>query len=250
MPHGRHIYAKASDIAQATMCAYPRYDHALPDWKCVLRCCDDCPCINITYQETDNQNSDTTPSIMFHIYHIIARCTAHGRIPLKYNKTCYMCKQESSSDESRKIYTRKETVITETTISDFNTSLYIPAIQKLAFHLPHVRILGTNHCGEMRRTDFKRRELFQYFLCRCDYDERVVAIFAHQIQSEYYGVNISVSIEGILLEPFSTLPQPNINSTTPSNQRHSVFYSFLSDDSKQYAATTTAHSKHLISFLK
>ena len=74
----------------------------------------------------------------------------------------------------------------ETTISDFCTSIYIPSIQKLAFHLPHVRILGANHCGEMRRTAFKRRELFQYVLFRRDYAERVVASFANQIQSKYY----------------------------------------------------------------
>ena len=71
----------------------------------------------------------------------------------------------------------------ETTISDFHTSFYIPAIQKLAFHLPHLRILGTNHCGELRRTDFKRRELFQDVLCRRYYAERSVARIAHQIQS-------------------------------------------------------------------
>ena len=94
-----------------------------------------------------------------------------------------MCKKESSPDKSTKIYTRKELVMMETTISDFHTSLYIPAIQKLAFHMPHVCIIGTNHCGELRRTAFKRRELFQDVLCRRDYEERVVAIFANQIQS-------------------------------------------------------------------
>ena len=72
----------------------------------------------------------------------------------------------------------------ETTIYDFYTSFYIPAIQKLSFHLPHVRILGTNHCGKMRHTAFKRRELFQDVICRRDYAERVVASFDHQIQSE------------------------------------------------------------------
>ena len=72
--------------------------------------------------------------------------------------------------------------MTETTISDFHTSLYIPAIQKLAFQLPHVRILGTNNCGEMRRTAFKRRELFQDVVCRRDYDDRIVASFANKIQ--------------------------------------------------------------------
>ena len=103
----------------------------------------------------------------------------------------------------------------ETTISDFHTSLYIPAIQKLAFHLPHVRILGTNHCGEMRYTAFKRRELFQYVLCRRNYAERVVESFSNQIKSEYYGGNISVSIEGIALENFSALLKADINTSTP-----------------------------------
>ena len=80
-----------------------------------------------------------------------------------------MCKQESSSDESTKIYTRKDLVMMETTIYGFRTRFYIPTIQKLAFHLPHVRIIGKNHCGEMRRTVFKRRELFQDVICRREY---------------------------------------------------------------------------------
>ena len=80
-----------------------------------------------------------------------------------------MCKQEYPSDEFRKIYARKELVMMETKISDFHTSFYIPAIQKSAFDLSNVHILGTNYCGEMRRTAFKRHELFQDVLCRRDY---------------------------------------------------------------------------------
>ena len=112
---------------------------------------------------------ETTPSIRFHIYPIIGHFTAHGIIPLKDKKICYMYKQESSSDKYTKIYTRKELDMMETTISDFHAIFYIPSIQKLDFHLPHVRILGTNNCGEMKRTAFKRRELFQDFLFRRDY---------------------------------------------------------------------------------
>ena len=52
MPHGRHIYAKEPDTANATICTNPHSDHALPLWKCVLRCCADCPCINLPDQET------------------------------------------------------------------------------------------------------------------------------------------------------------------------------------------------------
>ena len=128
MPHGRHIYAKTFDLEKATMCAYTQSDNALPHCKCALWCCDDCTCINIPDQETDNHNSDTTTSIRFHIYHIIARFTDNGRIPLKDKKICYMCKQESLPDESTKIYTRKNIVIIETKISGFHTSFYIPIV--------------------------------------------------------------------------------------------------------------------------
>ena len=100
MPHGRHIYAKPSDTAKDSMCAYPHSDHALPHWKFVLQCCADCPCINLSDQETYYQYSETTPSIQFHIYHIIARCSAHVIITLKDNKIFHMCRQESLSDES------------------------------------------------------------------------------------------------------------------------------------------------------
>ena len=107
MPHGHHIYSKAYDMERATMWTYPQSDHALPHCKYVLRCCARCTCINLPDQETDRKYEGTTPSIQFHIYHIIGRCTAHGIIPLKDKKICYMCKQEYSSDNYTKIYTRK-----------------------------------------------------------------------------------------------------------------------------------------------
>ena len=69
-------------------------------------------------------------------------------------------------------------------IVDFHTSVYIPYIQNLTFHLQHVRILGTNHCGNTRRELFKRLSVKQDVLSPCDYYERVVASFSHQIQSE------------------------------------------------------------------
>ena len=87
-------------------------------------------------------------------------------------------------------------------------------------------------------------------LCCHDYAERVVASFPHQIQSKYYGGNISKPIECIALEHFSALPQTEINSSTKVCPRHAVFHYFLSDYIKQDAATTTAHRKCLIEMLK
>ena len=90
MTHGSHIYAKTSDMENETMCTYTQSDYAIPHWKCILWCCADCPCINIPDQKTPKKHDEKTPSIRFHIYHIIARCTDHGRIPLKDKKqvTC------------------------------------------------------------------------------------------------------------------------------------------------------------------
>ena len=114
-------------------------------------------------------------------------------------KSCRWFQQDTTSVQSTKIYARKELVMMETIISNFQTSFFITAIQKLAFHIPPVQILGTNHCGYSRQTAFKCLESYQDVLCHRDYAERLVAIFSNQIQSEYYGVNRSVSIEGITL---------------------------------------------------
>ena len=165
------------------MCVYPQSDHALPHWKCVLRCCAKCPIINLTDQEIDAHYPNTSPSISFHFYHLIARCTTYGRLPLTDN-CFYKYQHDTATEQPTKIYTRKEPVMMETNISNYHKSFYIPEIHKLAFYITHLQILGINHCGESRWTAFKFRKSFQDVLCHHDYSERVVASFSHQIQSE------------------------------------------------------------------
>ena len=61
-------------------------------------------------------------------------------------------------------------------------------------YIPHVQILGMNHCGDSRQTVLKRREEFQDALrCRYYY-ERVVAIFPTK-----YNQNIMAEIDPCLL---------------------------------------------------
>ena len=139
MPHGRHICAKAYDMEKATMCANSQSDHVLPHQKFVLQYCDQCPSINIPDQETDDRHPNMSPSISFYIYHMIARCTKHGRLPLTDKKICRQGQQDTASIISTKIYTRKELVMMETTISNFHTSFFNLSIHKLAFHVPHVK---------------------------------------------------------------------------------------------------------------
>ena len=93
------------------MCAYSQSDHALPHCKCVLRCCAKFPRINIPDQETDYQYPDTSPSICFHINHLVARCTKHGSLPLTEKNFFCRCQQDTASGQTTKIYTRKEIVM-------------------------------------------------------------------------------------------------------------------------------------------
>ena len=237
-------------MAKATIYAYTQSDDALLQWKCVLRYCAKCTCVHINDQEIDNKYYDNSPSIRFHIYHIILRCTTYGRLWLNDRKNCHRCKQDYDSKQSTKINTIKQLVMMDTTNSNLETSFYITVMPKLAFHIPHVHILGTNHCRHYRRTAFKQRKLFQDVLCHRDYSQRVVASFTHQIKSEYYIGNRFISIADIALEHFSALPETGINSSTKSIPRHAVLHSFLLDDIKQYAVTTTSHSKRLIELIK
>ena len=98
MPHGRHIYAKASDMEKVKMCVYQQSYHSLPHWKGVMRCWVKFSSVNLPEQETYDQHSDTSPEIRFHIYHLIARCSTHGRLPFNKKNICCKCKQDPASE--------------------------------------------------------------------------------------------------------------------------------------------------------
>ena len=108
MPHGRQIYAKAYDMAKATMCDNSQSDNSLPHCKCLLICCAQCPGIHIPNQETYDKHPNPSPSIRFHIYHLIASCTKHGRLPLTNKRSCCEVQQDTVSEQSTKMYTKTE----------------------------------------------------------------------------------------------------------------------------------------------
>ena len=85
----------------------------------------------------------------------------------------------------------------ETYIAYFCTIFYILAIQKLAAHLPHAHIIGTNHCGNTRREEFERGRANQDVFCCCDYSERVLAIFYTK-----YNMNTMAAIDLFILKSF------------------------------------------------
>ena len=156
IPHERHIYATAADFSIAKIYACPPSQHAFPHFKCVLHFCYNFPRIDIPDQESDRHHSNASPPIRFRIYHLIAGFKVHVSCPLDERGIFRLCFQGPDTVTPAKLYTIKYIVMMETPIADFHTSFYIPEIQNLAFHLPRVHILGTNHCGNTRRESFKR----------------------------------------------------------------------------------------------
>ena len=108
---------------------------------------------------------------------------------------------------------------------------------------PYVCILGTHHYGNTCLEAFKRlsRCLLLSILCRT-----CISPFLFQIQSEYYDVNLSVSIERIVLEHFSAKYKGTSSLSLHSCKYRSAFNSFLYDNRKQDASTTTSHTKTII----
>ena len=100
----------------ATTYAYPPSQHSFPHCKCVLRCCANLPRIDLPGQESDRHNSNTNPSICFHIYQLIAHCKFRGRRPQDENKTFHLCLQDMATVSPEKLYTIKELVMIETAI--------------------------------------------------------------------------------------------------------------------------------------
>jgi hypothetical protein len=115
---------------------------------------------------------------------------------------------------------------------------YLPVLEKFAYHLPYVKILSKNGCGASRKQAFLNLPLSVY--SHRDYAERLSAVFNDQAQSDHFGNDRSLSIEGCSIEMHS--PEEGCGTTME-------FHSHFSDDSKQDAASTHANMETLIKHL-
>ena len=61
----------------AKMCPYPSQHHGLPHCKYVLLCCDKCPGISKTHQDTNKDAKNACTTICFHVYRNVSHCTVN-----------------------------------------------------------------------------------------------------------------------------------------------------------------------------
>ena len=95
-------------------------------------------------------------------------------------------------------------------VSTYQPSINWPFIYHMYAYLVQITVVN---CDAQPSNDVK---YFKMFYVAVIMQEGLVASFANQIWSEYYGGNRYMSIEGIALEHFSAAPQVDINSSTIS----------------------------------
>ena len=65
MPHGKNVFKTASNIAKATICAYPSSKYALPNCECALHCFTLYLFIDLPIPESYQHNYNVGPTIHF-----------------------------------------------------------------------------------------------------------------------------------------------------------------------------------------
>ena len=121
------------------------------------------------------------------------------------------------------LYTIRDHFIMEKSITDFHASFHIPEKKNRVSPSTHMHS-RKNHCGNTRCQAFKLRSEKKCVLCCSDYSERLVASCSHQLQSEKYGSNQSVYIEGIAFDHF-TAPTQTETAVPPQARTYcSIFH--------------------------
>ena len=249
----RPWHAKVSDALECVQCA--PIGSGLPHWACVQRNCKKCPEYPVPPEEQGTD--ENAPTIKFHIYQIATECTKHG-ILTKGAKTCPQCALdppaappgEPWSKKRPKVRSRKHLTLMECAFGTFHTDYYQPSLEKLAYHRPHVKILGKAYCGAARLAAFKRKPSVR---TRRDYAERLAASFNLEAQAEHFGNGRSLSMEGSSVETFCKASVDAYLAGVWSMDEADlkmVFHSHFSDESRQDAATTHAHMRVLFGDLK
>ena len=77
-----------------------------------------------------------------------------------------------------------------------------------------------------------------------DYPEKLSEATSIEIQSQHWGGNIPLSMEGIAVEYFPT------SVDNGNNEEKCELHSYISDDNEQDACDSYAHMVHLLVFCK
>ena len=147
---------------------------------------------------------------------------------------------------------RKEMVMKIKSLSTFMEKFYIPMLNKYAYHLPHVILLGKNECVKIRRDSLLHGDIETIR----DYAERLSFEFDKEIMSSHFGNSLSLSMEGVSVRFIPKNVEKVIvgrnvgydNNLIKSDK--SQFHSHLSDSKIKNSGSTNQHMNVLLNYMK
>lgn len=122
--------------------------------------------------------------------------------------------------------------------------MYEKQMKKMLYHKAHVKLLGKMH---MLRHRQKEAALLDAVEFQRDHAEKYTPAAPNgQIQSEYYGQDVSISMEGAATK---FKPLPTNNEGVDSTQRRLEFYSHISNDKRQNGNTVYENIRYTLNDL-
>ena len=119
----------------------------------MLNCCIECPDVFVTDAEINCEGDVNLPLFRFHHYKSIISCSLHKNILPEHGKICPSFINMENYWKG-KVTTQKSLLLKSCIILDFHSEYYIPEIEKLASHLPHVYILGKDNFADKQNDTF------------------------------------------------------------------------------------------------
>jgi hypothetical protein len=155
---GKLCHATPQDALSPIMClVHPKLGP--PRWRCVLCRCRACP--KHTVPDEEKGTSDTASTMNCHVHVPTTSCTKHGVLATGTEiKACQRCQvlrdTEGNNQKLGKVSCRKLLSLVCVPIGTFIEDFCLPALEKHACHVPHVQILGNDHCGKLRQEQFQK----------------------------------------------------------------------------------------------
>jgi hypothetical protein len=246
LPNNEPLHERPRHALKDIMCL-PSPEIGHHHWACVMRKCENCPTYKL--HDVESQDAHDSPSIRFHKYVKGTKCTIHGILAVK-SRVCELCETFPEGQKRGKIRSRNYLTLLNRPIGSFMTEYYLPALEEYAYHLPHVRILGSKVCGKMRNEWF--RQLAYCIRTIRDFAEALRMEFHKEIQSEHFGECLSLHIEGSSARFISLASRAAFNRGEISAEELDVVmetHSHFSDCSRQDSRTVFQNMKTLIEVL-
>ena len=185
-------------------------EHNNPKWNCIMGRCPSCsnPKIPMIEAEPDS----ILGSISYGTYKFQTKCKVHGNLEPHLN-ICNKCNEAVLKKEinlPEKLSKRKEITLLESTIDKFHIETYIPLLKRYRYHMALVSILSKNQCKKTRFEAYLNND--NWYFSERDYAERLMKQLDGEIQSDHFGDNPTLSMEGSTLHYHGPSSQSNEES--------------------------------------